>query len=200
MPTGTSIPPRPATRGNANRRRSRSSPRSNSRRASRPTTKKKHVISPLFTQWRRSSSTPAPPRSIESIVPQSDLYDDASTFTHMSAATAAASKNAAPPVSVRRNSRRGVSMLRAQAVRPENADGLPFGALILGRASSSRDRSVPDALGRSLDRCHVKSFWTPLAHGNAERLRRLPDRRLSHPDLGSRAPRGLEGTVAAPVA
>ncbi len=40
---------RPAS-GSANLRRSRSSPRSNSRRASSPTTKKKKVISPLFTQ------------------------------------------------------------------------------------------------------------------------------------------------------
>ena len=40
---------RPAS-GRATRRRSRSSPMSNSRRASSPTTKKKNVISPLFTQ------------------------------------------------------------------------------------------------------------------------------------------------------
>ena len=65
------IPPIAASSGKAKRRRSLSSPRSNSRRASRPTTKKKNVISPLFTQWRRSSVTPAPPTSIESIIPQS---------------------------------------------------------------------------------------------------------------------------------
>jgi hypothetical protein len=40
-------------------------------------------------------------------------------FTQTSATTAAASKNAALPVSVRRNSRSGVSRFRAQAVRPE---------------------------------------------------------------------------------
>jgi hypothetical protein len=51
------------------------------------------------------------------------LYEDASTFTQTSAATAPASRTAAPPVSVRRNSRSGVWTLRAQAVRPENADG-----------------------------------------------------------------------------
>ena len=44
-------------------------------------------------------------------------------FTHASAATAAASKTAAPPVSVRRKLRSGVCALRAQAVRPENPDG-----------------------------------------------------------------------------
>ena len=102
------MPPIPASRGNAKRRRSRSSPRSNSRRASSPSTKKKNVINPLFTQWRRSSEISAPPRWIESVVSQSDSYEDASTFTHTSAATAAASRTAAPPVSVRRNSRSGV--------------------------------------------------------------------------------------------
>ena len=70
MATATAMPPIPASSGRANRRRSRSSPRSNSRRASRPTTKKKNVISPLFTQWRRSSATPESPRSIDSIVPR----------------------------------------------------------------------------------------------------------------------------------
>ena len=71
MATAVAIPPIAASSGSANRFRSRSSPRSNSRLASSPTTKKKNVISPLFTQWRSSSATPAPPTSIESIVPQS---------------------------------------------------------------------------------------------------------------------------------
>ena len=44
---GTSIPPSPATNGSASRRRSRRSPRSNSRRASSPTTKKNRVIRPV---------------------------------------------------------------------------------------------------------------------------------------------------------
>ena len=70
---------------------------------------------------------PAPPRSIDSVVPQSDSYDDASTFTQRSAATAAASRTAAPPVSVRRNSRSGVWRLRAHAVRPENGESLVLG-------------------------------------------------------------------------
>src|SRR6266516_6791049 len=66
--------------------------------------------------------------SIESFVLQSESYEDASTFTQTSAAAAAASKTAAPPVSVRRNSRSGVCTLRAQAVRPENGDGRSFGS------------------------------------------------------------------------
>ena len=53
---------------------------------------------------------------------QTRSYDAASTFTQTSAATAAASRNAALPVSVRRKLRSGVSRFRAQAVRPENGD------------------------------------------------------------------------------
>ena len=41
-------------------------------------------------------------------------------FTHASAATVAASRTAALPVSVRRKCRSGVSSVRAQAVRCEN--------------------------------------------------------------------------------
>ena len=44
------MPASAARSGRTNRRRSRSSPRSNSRRASSPTTKKKNVIRPLLTQ------------------------------------------------------------------------------------------------------------------------------------------------------
>ena len=84
-------------------------------------TKKKNVIKPLFTQWRRSSVTPEPPTRIESTVCQTRAYEPASMLTQTSAASVAASRNAALPVSVRRKSRSGVSRLRAQAVRPENA-------------------------------------------------------------------------------
>ena len=66
--TGTSIPPIPAVIGSASRRRSRSSPRSNSRRASSPTTKKNSAISPSLTQWRRSWVMPPPPIRIDSVV------------------------------------------------------------------------------------------------------------------------------------
>ena len=50
MAIAVAIPPIAASTGRAKRLRARSSPRSNSRRASRPTTKKKKVISPLLTQ------------------------------------------------------------------------------------------------------------------------------------------------------
>src|SRR6266576_594716 len=190
MAIASAMPPIPATSGRAKRRRSRSSPRSNSRRASSPTTKKKNVISPLFTQWRRSSATPASPMSIESFVLQSEPYDDASTFTQTSAAAAAASKTAAPPVSVRRNSRSGVCTLRAQAVRPENGDGRLLGS---PSALAALTLPHPDDVGRSLDRCHLNLLPSgsvqqprplpddfcryPFPTENAERLPRLPERR-----------------------
>jgi hypothetical protein len=72
MPTDATTPAAPATTGSAKRRRSRSSPRSNSRLASRPTTKKKNVIRPLFTHPRRSSAIPAPPSRTDSWVDHSD--------------------------------------------------------------------------------------------------------------------------------
>jgi hypothetical protein len=137
MATGTTSPPRPAATGSASRRRSRSSPMSNSRRASRPKTKKKNVISPLFTHSRRSSDTPLPASRTDSRAPQTASYDDASMFTQASAASAMASSTAAPPVSVRRNSRSGVWRFRAHAVRPEKeftAAGVPSS----GTALSSR--------------------------------------------------------------
>ena len=73
MPTAPAMPPIAASTGTIERRRSRSSPRSNSRRASRPTTKKKNVIRPLFTHSRSVRSSPSPPTRIETTVPQSAL-------------------------------------------------------------------------------------------------------------------------------
>src|SRR5215211_4605424 len=65
-------------------------------------------------------------------------------FTQTSAATVAASKTAAPPVSVRRNSRSGVCRFRAQAVRPVNDGGLAFGsALLLVALHDDHGRSLP---------------------------------------------------------
>jgi len=81
---------------------------SNSRRASRPKTKKKNVISPLFTHSRKSSDTPASASRTDSRAPQTAVYDDASMFTQASAATVMPSRTAALPVSVRRNTRSGV--------------------------------------------------------------------------------------------
>src|SRR5205085_697700 len=97
----------------------RRSPKSNARRASRPATKKKTVISPLLSQCRRSCETPEPPTLIERIVRQTRSYEDESILTQASATTVAASSTAALPVSVRRKLRSGVSRLRAHAVRPE---------------------------------------------------------------------------------
>src|SRR2546428_903790 len=150
MPTAPPPPPTPAINGTAKPRRSRSAPRSTSLRASTPTTKKKTVITPLFTPWRRSSAPLAPPRSIESFVLQSEPYDDASTFTQTSAAAVAASRTAAPPVSVRRNSRSGVCTLRAQAVRPENGDGRPLGSplVLVAHRLHARRLSFDDDGGR----------------------------------------------------
>ena len=62
-----------------------------------------------------------PPRLIVRRVCQTVPYDDAWTFTQTSAATDAARRNAALPVSVRMKSRSGDFRFRAQAVRPENA-------------------------------------------------------------------------------
>ncbi len=66
------MPPSAASTGTAIRLRSRSSPMSNSRLASSPTTRKKNVIRPSLTQWRRSVETLAPPRWIERFVVQTD--------------------------------------------------------------------------------------------------------------------------------
>ena len=49
--TGIAIPPTAAAAGSASLRRSLSSPKSNSLRASSPTTRKKNVISPSLTHW-----------------------------------------------------------------------------------------------------------------------------------------------------
>ena len=116
---GTIIPPTPATSGRVSRLRWRSSPMSNSRRASTATTRKKKVISPEFTQVCRSPESSAPPRRNDSTVPQTVWYDCASMFTQARAATVAASRTAALPVSVRRNRRSGVRF-RAHAVTSDS--------------------------------------------------------------------------------
>jgi hypothetical protein len=92
---------------------------SSSRLASRPSTKKKKVIRPSFTQCRRSCEIPASPRRIESFVVQTDSYEPVhGEFAHKSAATAAHTITAPPPVSVLRKSRTGAARFRAHAVRP----------------------------------------------------------------------------------
>ncbi len=120
IPIGTTIPPRPASSGRVTRRRCRSSPRSNSRLASSPITKKKNVIRPVLIQPRRSCATPALPIRIDKRVCHTLLYDEVSALTHTSATIVAASRKAALDVSVRMNCRSGGLRLRAQAVRPES--------------------------------------------------------------------------------
>src|SRR3954453_16048960 len=116
------MPPIAASTGTVIRWRSRSSPRSSSRFASRPTTRKKNVISPWLSQWRRSSAMPASPSRTESSVLHSDAYEsDHGEFAQISAASVAVSSTAALPVWLPRNARTGAARLRAHAVRPLNA-------------------------------------------------------------------------------
>ncbi len=120
MPIGRSMPTTPAAAGRMNRRRSRRSPRSNSRRASSPTTRKNSVISPLFTHSRRVRSTLIPPSRTDSSVPQNCSYDPSATLAQTSATTIAPTSTAALPASVRSSRRTGVPTLRFQAVRSLN--------------------------------------------------------------------------------
>ena len=62
---GTIMPPSPISTGSASLLRTRSSPTSNSRRASSPTTRKNSAISPEFTNWRRSRVRPELPTSTD---------------------------------------------------------------------------------------------------------------------------------------
>lgn len=118
MAIGTSIPLAPATTGSASRLRSRSSPMSNSRRASSPTTRKNRVISPLLTHSRRSREIPCEPSRTERWVSQNDSYADGVTLAQTSATSAAATRTAALPVSVRRKSRSGVRASSPHVVCP----------------------------------------------------------------------------------
>src|SRR5690349_11613224 len=81
---------------------------------------------------------PCEPTLIDSSVLQTDAYDDESMFAHSSAATAAARRTAALPVSVDRKLRSGVGMLRAHAVVPEKD---------VACASAIASASRPEALG-----------------------------------------------------
>src|SRR3954447_20511142 len=138
--TGSAIPPSAATTGIATRERSRSWPRSSSRLASRPTTRKKSVIRPSLTQPRRSIAIAWSPTRIDSTVPQNDSYEsDHGEFAHTSAATVAPSSAAAPAVSVLRKSRSGAARLRAHAVRPVwPAEGAASSAVIAPASAIAR--------------------------------------------------------------
>src|SRR4051812_20038034 len=114
------MPASPAASGSARRDRSRRSPRSNSRRASSPTTKKKNVMRPLLTQPRRSRATDQSSSRISSSLVQKELYDEVATLAQISAMSAPARRNAALPASVLRNRCRGVAMLLTHALVPVN--------------------------------------------------------------------------------
>src|SRR5580658_8668930 len=93
---------------------------SNSRRASRPATRKKNAISPEFTQPCQLSARPLLPDRIASTVCHVAAYPDGSMLAQARAATVAASSTAALPVSVRTNRRSGVCRFRVHTVRREN--------------------------------------------------------------------------------
>ena len=103
-----SMQARPAVTGRIIRRRSRSSPRSNSRRASSPTTRKNNAISPLFTQVRRSRSADQGPIRTARTQSQKASYWSVATFAQISASTIAAARMAALAASVRRKARSGL--------------------------------------------------------------------------------------------
>src|SRR5205807_9641491 len=88
---------------------------------------------------------PEPPSRIVSTVPHTLRYEAASRFAQTSAATAATSRIAAPPVSVRRNERSGSSRLRAQAVRPEN------GAVVVAESVTVvADKAIFDCMAETV--------------------------------------------------
>ena len=144
---GMTIPPRATTSGSASRRRSRSSPISNSRRASRPATKKKNAISPEFTQPCQLSARPLVPDRITSSVCQVAAYPAGSMLAQASAASVAASRTAALPVSVRRNWRSGVSKLCAHTVRSENDEAGALDSVTPGFSLAPLKRT-PDSPSR----------------------------------------------------
>src|ERR1022692_1597038 len=205
---GTIIPPRPTTSGSASRRRSRSSPMSNSRRASRPTTRKKNVISPEFTQPRKLSARPVVPTRIDSAVCHVAAYPDESMFAQASAASAAASSTAALPVSVRRNWRSGVSRLRAHTVRSENSEAGESDSVTAGFSPTPRQHAMPEPTRRIFCcgcPCHryLPRLITTASRPAGYRFRRQhpqqshrsspPLRRQHRPDPGTRSHR-LPGT------
>ena len=136
---GTATPPIAATTGIAKRLRSRNSPRSSSRFASKPTTKKKSVMSPSLTHSRSEADSSPPPKRITNFVVHTDSYEcDHGEFAHRSATTAAPSITNAPPVSVVRKSRTGAARFRAHAVRP--AKGVAGASTLTKRLSQSPSR------------------------------------------------------------
>src|SRR5918998_1232350 len=162
------MPPIAAMSGIAARRRSRRAPKSNSRLASSPITRKKNVMRPWFTHSRRSSDMPSPPSRIERSVVQTDSYElDHGEFAHSSATTAAVSNATAPPDSVARKSRTGAARFRAHAVRPLNDVAGCWRALRIDR----------DVLDVRRARWPVESIEVPVDQ-RAQRQKPLADERL----------------------
>src|ERR1700753_4049477 len=103
------MPPSPAATGRSRRRGFRSSPRSNSRRASSPPTRRKTVVRPLFTQVRRTRLAAIAPTRTRNTQDQNPSYPAGLTLTQTRAETIVASRIRALPDSVRKKSRSGVA-------------------------------------------------------------------------------------------
>ncbi len=87
----------------------------------RPATRKKKAISPEFTQPCQLSANSLVPDRITSMVSHVAAYPAGSMLAHASAASVAASKTTALPVSVRKNRRSGVCRFYVHTVRSETA-------------------------------------------------------------------------------
>ena len=159
---GTVMPPIAPNTGTASRLRSRSSPRSSWRLASRPTTRKNSVISPSLTQVRKSAAIPVLPTWIESSVRHTDSYVcHHGEFAHTSAAIAAPSMTNAPPASVLKKLRTGAARFLAHAVRPLNGTASVVTLIAAAYSSSGGSRrfeliwfdSASDAARWAKSRC-----------------------------------------------
>jgi hypothetical protein len=109
---------------------------------------------------------PEPPTRIDSVVVQTRSYDAGSAFAQTSAATTAARRIAALPVSVCRKERSGVCRLRVHAVRPLN--GAPEGAA--ETSVSAMAASFANAVGSTEGR-KPRSARVPLPAAARERRR-----------------------------
>src|SRR6516165_1880992 len=150
MMIGTAMPASPTSSGSVSLLRMRSSPTSHSRRASSPTTRKKNAISPEFTNSCRSMVIPELPTSTESLVAQNLSYDEMLMFAQIRAATVAAARTEALPVSVRRNVRSGVSMRRTQAVFRENGPSVSSESPAVSSDDMARSASAMSASETSM--------------------------------------------------
>src|SRR5215469_6135430 len=180
MTIGTAMPASPTSSGSVSLLRMRSSPTSHSRRASSPTTRKKKAISPEFTNSCRSRVIPELPTSTESLVAQNLSYDEMLMFAQIRAATVAAARTEALPVSVRRNVRSGVSMRRTQAVFRENGPSVSSESPAVSSDDMARSASAMSAaetsitLGPSDDDSLIPPHMRPAENNYAERAGAWP--------------------------